>query len=172
MEEHAWVSVQEVLDVEFDEPTLVVKAELLMRQGKYDQAHQIVKEVIMERHGGRAGGTIGQLYQKTEQALKKSKMKDYYKILGVSPDLDDASLKRAYRKLALQYHPDKVQDGDKAKAEAHFAELNEAYEVLSDPEKKRNWEMGEDPFRDEPQHQGHPGGFHFHPGQQSFRFHF
>lgn len=144
----------------------------MLKQNKYDQAHQTVKQVIMERFGGRPGGQIGQLYSRTEKALKKSKMKDYYKILGVSPDLDDHSLKRAYRKLALQYHPDKV-DGDKAEAEAHFAELNEAYEVLSDPEKKRNWELGEDPFRDEPPQHRHPGGFHFqHPGAHSFRFNF
>jgi DnaJ homolog subfamily C member 3 len=166
--------MQEVLQAEFDEPTFIVKVELMLKQQKYEQAHQTVKELIVERFGGRAGGSIGQLYQRTEQALKKSKQKDYYKILGVSPDLDDHSLKRVYRKLALQYHPDKVQDGDKAEAEARFAELNEAYEVLSDPEKKRTWEMGEDPFREDPrQHPGHPGGFHFHhPGQHSFRFNF
>lgn len=167
--------VQEVLGAEYDESVLVVKVELQMKQGNYEQAHQTVKTVVMEKFGGRVGGTIGQLYQRTEQALKKSKQKDYYKILGVSPDLDEHSLKRAYRKLALQYHPDKVQEADKAEAEAHFAELNEAYEVLSDPEKKRTWELGEDPFREEPQQRGHPGaGFHFHQhGQQgSFRFHF
>lgn len=165
--------MQEVLEVEYDEATLVVKVEMMMKQGKYDQAHQTVKTIIVDKFGGRAGGSIGQLYQRTEQALKKSKMKDYYKILGVSPDLDEQSLKKAYRKLALQYHPDKV-GGDKVEAESHFAELNEAYEVLSNPEKRRNWELGEDPFRDEPQQRGgHPGGFHFHhPGQHSFRFNF
>lgn len=161
-----------MLDAEYDEQTLIVKVELMLKQGKYDEAHQTVKEVIMEKFGGRAAGQIGQLYSRTETALKKSKMKDYYKILGVPQGLDDQSLKRAYRKLALQYHPDKV-DGDKAEAEAHFAELSEAYEVLSDPEKKRNWELGEDPFKDEPQQQGHPGGFRFHQGGgHSFRFNF
>jgi DnaJ homolog subfamily C member 3 len=121
--------VQEVLGVEYDEQTFIVKVEMMLKQAKYEEAHQAVKQIIMEKFGGRAAGNIGNLYQKAEQALKKSKMKDYYKILGVSPDLDDQSLKRAFRKLALQYHPDKVgADVDKTEAEAHFAEINEAYE--------------------------------------------
>lgn len=59
---------------------------------------------------------------------------DYYQILGVSKDADEKTLKSAYRKLALQYHPDRNQ-GDKD-AEAKFKEASEAYEVLSNPEKR------------------------------------
>ncbi|MDH3952150.1 MAG: DnaJ domain-containing protein, partial [Deltaproteobacteria bacterium] len=61
--------------------------------------------------------------------------KDYYKILGVSKDVSDEDLKKAYRKLAMKYHPDQNQ-GDK-KAEESFKEVNEAYAVLSDKEKRR-----------------------------------
>jgi len=60
-------------------------------------------------------------------------MKDYYKILGVSPHASEAEIKRAYRKLAIQYHPDKNPD---PVAETLFKEINEAYDVLGDREKK------------------------------------
>ena len=61
--------------------------------------------------------------------------KDYYRILGVNRDADDADIKRAYRKLAQEYHPDK-HSGDKT-VEEKFKTINEAYEILKDPEKGR-----------------------------------
>lgn len=64
--------------------------------------------------------------------------KDYYAALGVAPDSDESAIKQAYRKLARQYHPD-VKPGDKG-AEERFKEINEAYEVLSDPEKRRKYD--------------------------------
>lgn len=64
--------------------------------------------------------------------------RDYYEVLCVSKDASDADIKKAYRKLAKQYHPD-VNPGDKT-AEAKFKEVNEAYEVLSDPQKKANYD--------------------------------
>jgi molecular chaperone DnaJ len=68
--------------------------------------------------------------------------KDYYAILGVSKNATDKDIKQAYRKLARQYHPD-VNPGDKS-AESRFKEINEAHEVLSDPEKrKKNDQFGE-----------------------------
>jgi len=63
-----------------------------------------------------------------------SERRDYYEVLGVGRDADAADLKRAYRKLALELHPDR-NPGDKA-AEARFKEASEAYQVLSDPEKR------------------------------------
>ncbi len=65
--------------------------------------------------------------------------RDYYEVLGVSKDVDDATLKKAYRKVAKKYHPD-VNPGD-AEAEKKFKEASEAYAVLSDPEKRRQYDQ-------------------------------
>ena len=60
--------------------------------------------------------------------------RDFYEILGVNRDASDDEIKKAYRKLAMKYHPDQ-NPGDKS-AEEKFKEINEAYEVLSDADKK------------------------------------
>ena len=64
--------------------------------------------------------------------------KDYYKTLGVDKGADEKEIKKAYRRLARQFHPD-MNPGDKA-AEARFKEINEANEVLSDAEKRRKYD--------------------------------
>ncbi len=64
---------------------------------------------------------------------------DYYQILGVSKNASEAEIKKAYRKLALQYHPDRNK-GDKA-AEEKFKEVNKAYEVLSDTQKRQTYDQ-------------------------------
>lgn len=64
--------------------------------------------------------------------------KDYYKVLGVAKDVSQDDLKKAFRKLAMQYHPDRNPSKD---AEEKFKEINEAYAVLSDPEKRRQYDM-------------------------------
>ena len=64
--------------------------------------------------------------------------RDYYEVLGVSKDVDEATLKKAYRKVAKKYHPD-MNPGD-AEAEKKFKEASEAYAILSDPEKRRQYD--------------------------------
>eukprot|EP00298_Acanthocystis_sp_HF-20_P014187 c20667_g1_i1.p1 GENE.c20667_g1_i1~~c20667_g1_i1.p1 ORF type:complete len:388 (+),score=196.00 c20667_g1_i1:12-1175(+) len=83
--------------------------------------------------------------QTAKRLLKQSKNKDYYAILGVSRQASEKEIKSAYRKLALQWHPDKHQGEQKVAAEAKFQEVAMAYEILSDPEKRQMVDRGEDP---------------------------
>ena len=86
--------------------------------------------------------------------------RDYYEILGVDKSADEATLKKAYRTLAKQCHPD-THPGD-ADAEAKFKEISEAYAVLSDPEKRRQYDQfGHAAF------DGSAGGAGFLPGKGS-----
>ncbi len=66
--------------------------------------------------------------------------RDYYDILGVSKTASDDELKKAYRKMAMEHHPDMVKEGDKKAHEERFKEINEAYQVLSDPQKRKMYD--------------------------------
>ncbi|MDR0341418.1 MAG: molecular chaperone DnaJ [Mycoplasmataceae bacterium] len=77
--------------------------------------------------------------------------RDYYEVLGITKSASADDIKRAYRKLAMTYHPDKNKSPD---AEAKFKEINEAYDTLSDPQKKQNY----DQFGHADPHQGFGGG--------------
>lgn len=87
--------------------------------------------------------------------------RDYYEVLGVDRNADEAALKKAYRVLAKKYHPD-MNPGD-AEAEKKFKEASEAYAVLSDPEKRKQY----DQFGHAAFEQGGPGGFN---GFDGFNF--
>ncbi|CAG8756988.1 1732_t:CDS:2 [Dentiscutata erythropus] len=94
--------------------------------------------------------------------------KDYYKILGVNKTADDEELKKAYRKLALKWHPDRHQgSADKEAAEKKFKEISEAYEVLSDKNKRQIYDVyGEEGLKGAPPPPDAGGSF---PGFQGFQ---
>src|SRR5437868_14398812 len=88
--------------------------------------------------------------------------KDYYEILGVPRTASDAEIKKAFRKLAREFHPDVAKN--KKQAEEKFKEINEAYEVLGDPPKRKkydelgpNWSSGSE-FRPPPGWESFAGG--------------
>ena len=106
--------------------------------------------------------------------------KDYYAVLGVPRDASEDDIKKAFRKLARLYHPDVAKD--KKTAEAKFKEINEAYEVLGDPEKRRkydrlgaDWESYEQGGGVPPGETGRRGTTRFRrsaDGSQAYEFHF
>jgi curved DNA-binding protein len=83
--------------------------------------------------------------------------RDYYQTLGVSKTASQDDIRSAYRKLAMKYHPDR-NPGDK-KAEERFKEINEAYQVLSDPQKRSRFDQLGDSYYRYQQSGGAPGGF-------------
>jgi len=83
--------------------------------------------------------------------------KDYYEVLGVSRNADEKEIKKAFRKLAQQYHPDKNQGDDEA--ERKFKEVNEAYTVLSDTEKRSHYDRFGSQWDKFSQKGGNPGDF-------------
>jgi curved DNA-binding protein len=98
--------------------------------------------------------------------------RDYYKVLGVERTATKEQIKKAYRNLALQFHPDR-NPGDK-QAEEKFKEINEAYQVLSDPEKRGRYDALGESYNRYQQRGGTPGGFNWEdwyvrgtPGQSS-----
>lgn len=84
--------------------------------------------------------------------------RDYYEVLGISRDADEREIKKAYKRLAMKYHPDRNKD-DKS-AEEKFKEVKEAYEILNDPQKKATYDQyGHDAFSQGGGSHGYGGGF-------------
>jgi len=131
---------------------LLAKAKQQLDADDFEPAIHTLKEA-KEHHGGNT--KIDQMMNEAQTLLRRSKQKDYYKVLGVTRDADEREIKKAYRSLTKTYHPDKaaMQGISKEEAEKKMASINEAYEVLSDPELKARFDRGDDP--NDP-HQGSP----------------
>lgn len=129
-----------------------------------------------------------QLLKNAQLELKKSKRKDYYKILGVDKNASEDEIKRAYRKRALMHHPDRHSGASaevQKEEEKKFKEVGEAFTILSDPKKKTRYDSGQD-LDEEGMNMGDfdannifkaffggPGGFSFEasgPGNFFFQF--
>jgi len=102
-------------------------------------------------------------FEEAKVALKQSKEKNYYKILGVPRNAQLKEIKKSYRELALKWHPDKNTD-NKEEAEKMFQDISEAYEVLSDKEMRAKYDRGEEVF----ENQGGGGGQRHHADPNMF----
>lgn len=122
---------------------LLLKAKCRMSLQEYEEAVQDYEKACKmdkSRENKR-------LLQEAKLALKKSKRKDYYKILGIEKNATDDEIKKAYRKRALVHHPDRhadATDAERKEQEKKFKELGEAYGILSDPKKKVRYDSGQD----------------------------
>ncbi|PWY65947.1 DnaJ and TPR domain protein [Aspergillus sclerotioniger CBS 115572] len=158
---------------------LLFKSEAAIDEDRLDDAISLLNQAREHHSGSRE---VQALLQKAHMLQKRSKQKDYYKVLGVSRDADDRTIKRAYRQLTKQHHPDKAisQGVTKEEAEKNMASINEAYEVLSDSELRARYDNGDDPNDPESQRgrpfQGSPFGqgggqqFFFQQGGPQFKF--
>lgn len=122
---------------------LLRRAKCYMDLGEYDDAvrdYEKACKMDKSRENKR-------LLQDAKLALKRSKRKDYYKILGVDRNATDDDIKKAYRRRALDHHPDRhanATEAEKKEQEKKFKELGEAYGILSDPKKKARYDTGQD----------------------------
>ncbi|KAG9219635.1 hypothetical protein CCMSSC00406_0006043 [Pleurotus cornucopiae] len=145
-----------------DDPDgLVGRGEALLKKEEYEDAVRAFEKAF--ESSGRSNRDIHARLQRAQKLLKQSKQKDYYKVLGVSRDADQKTIKKAFRKAAMTAHP------DKGGSEAKMATVNEAYEVLSNPELRERFDNGDDP-NDPMGGQGGFGGHPFHAGGSGHPF--
>ena len=138
-------------------------ADALLLNERFSEAIQVYHEVLeADEHSQEARKGL----QQAEKLLKRSKEEDYYKTLNVSRSASAREIKRAYHKLAVLYHPDKVPEEEREEADAKFKAVAAAYEVLSDEDKRAKYDAGEDVTANpEQEQQGHTGFMH-HGGQR------
>ena len=144
------------------DPTYVkarkTRAKALGESGNWEEA---IRELKSAAEADPSDMSIKKDIRNAELELKKSKRKDYYKILGVDKDANETDIKKAYRRMAIKYHPDKNPDNPdtadlfKGALKLHLKygeiyadfvdiDLGEAYETLSDPQKKERYDSGID----------------------------
>jgi len=120
-----------------DADGLIGRGEVLMMNEEWEEAVRVLERAF--EASGRSDREVHQRLQKAQKLLKQSRTKDYYKVLDVPRDADTKTIKKAFRKAAMKAHP------DKGGSEAKMAAVNEAYEVLSNPELRQRFDNGDDP---------------------------
>lgn len=155
-------------------PGALFKASRLLKQEAFQDAINLLDNFRDSPDAEEASHDqrIRRKHQEAHTLLKRSKTKDYYKVLSVDREADERTIKRAYRTLIKQYHPDKYR-GEMSKEEVlkKISAINEAWEVLSSPELKARFDRGDDP-NDQEQGQGFQQGGHPFGGfqQQQYMF--
>jgi len=138
----------------------IARAEVYMQMDDFDKAiydYQKAREKQPQNHA------INQGLAEAQKRQKMAKRKDHYKVLGVTKDASTQEIRKSYRKLALEWHPDRQDDPEKKEsAKERFVEIATAYEILSDEESRGKYDRGED--LEQPMGQGFQHGFPFGGG--------
>eukprot|EP01013_Petalomonas_cantuscygni_P005859 TRINITY_DN1666_c0_g1_i1.p1 TRINITY_DN1666_c0_g1~~TRINITY_DN1666_c0_g1_i1.p1 ORF type:complete len:568 (+),score=147.97 TRINITY_DN1666_c0_g1_i1:116-1819(+) len=146
-----------------------------------DDAKAASGDLDLARNAHQRGGQRGhpQRLETLRVRIERLSKKDLYRILAVPKTANEQEIRRAYRKMAYEYHPDKVgtreglTDEERQSALDKFEDINLAKDVLLDAEKRRKYDLGEDLEEMGQQRQQRQGGFPFHPGGGgSFQFFF
>ncbi|KAI9247441.1 hypothetical protein BDA99DRAFT_525928 [Phascolomyces articulosus] len=140
---------------------LINMGDYKLKQNEFEEAVRVL-EKANDVSGGQ-NNRVRHLLQRAQQMLRQSKRRDYYKILDVSRDADKRDIKKAYRRKAQEWHPDKYSgDLSRDEVEKKMADINQAYEVLSDDEMRQQYDNGYDPYDPENGQGGGGGGHPFH----------
>ncbi|XP_013387909.1 dnaJ homolog subfamily C member 3 [Lingula anatina] len=172
--EEAFKWCKEILEI--DENNIEARCDLAENYINNEQYEEAVQEYQKATNIDKNNQRAQEGQQRAQKLLKNSQKRDYYKILGVKRNANKRAINKAYRKLALQWHPDKFDGEEKKKAEKKFMDIAAAKEVLSDPEMRQRYDNGEDPLDPEQQQQGGRGNPFFHGfnpfGSDGFNFKF
>jgi len=151
---------------------IVSKATRLIDEDLFEEAIRVLEKAKEEIEGAANDRRIQKKLQDAQLLLQRSKTKDYYKVLGVSRDATEREIKKAYRKLTKQYHPDKYRGTMSAEEiQTKMSAINEAHEVLINPELRARFDNGDDPNSQEGRNPFAQGGNPFGGGgHQQFVF--
>ena len=148
-------------------PTAYIRRALIYEEFKmFDDAKaDLSKAKELDPNNSKIDGYMNEANQKAESARNR----DYYKILGINRNATADEIKKAYRKMALKYHPDRNSESEESKkiAQRKFQDISDAYVVLSDPKKKGMFDQGIDPLNPEVASSGPDGpgvNMHFSGG--------
>jgi DnaJ homolog subfamily C member 3 len=164
----------EALEMQKDPSILCDRAEAYLGTEMYDDAvHDYQAALELDEHLQRAKEGI----ERARRTQKQAERRDYYKILDVKRSATKQEVVKAYRRAAMKWHPDNFPNEDEKKvAEKKFIDIAAAKEVLTDPEKRRQFDNGEDPLDPEGGNNNFRGGSpfqHFQHGSPfQFKFHF
>lgn len=164
------------LNIEKDSHTLCDLAEALIGEDMFDDAIRSYQDALsIDENLQRAKEGI----ERAKRLQKQAEKRDYYKILGVSRSASKQEITKAYRKMAQKWHPDNFAQNESERkiAEKKFIDIAAAKEVLTDPEKRAQFDNGEDPLDPEGKSNGFRQGNPFHHFQHQgspfqFKFHF
>ncbi|XP_058061971.1 dnaJ homolog subfamily C member 3 [Anopheles bellator] len=165
---------REALDIYADPEVMCDRAEALIGSEMYDEAIAQYREALeVNDNLQRAKDGI----EHAQRVQKQAERRDYYKILSVKRTATKQEIVKAYRKAAQKWHPDNFQGDEKKMAEKKFIDIAAAKEVLTDPEKRKQFDAGQDPLDPEAgRANGFGGGNPFHHFQHGspfqFKFHF